>query len=70
MTGKYDIEILQNFGMMYHKSMPTPMVTNLKKVRYSKSNLVDPTIYRKLIDSLMYLVNTKPNIFFAVNMLS
>eukprot|EP00253_Pinus_taeda_P024424 PITA_24424 len=31
---------------------------------------VDPTLYRQLIGSLMYLVNTRPNICYAVNTLS
>ena len=30
----------------------------------------DPTLYRQLIESLMYLVNTLPDISFAVNSLS
>jgi hypothetical protein len=36
----------------------------------SDSQLVDATSYRYLIGSLMYLVNTKPNICFFVNTLS
>jgi hypothetical protein len=50
--------------------MATPMVTNLNFLSDSSSYLVDPTMYRQLIESLMYLVNTKPNIGFAVNTLS
>ena len=48
--------------------MVTPMVTNLKKVVTSDSELVDPRIYRKLIGSLMYLVNTKTIFFFYENL--
>jgi hypothetical protein len=48
--------------------MATPMVTDLKKLR--DSDPVESSLYRQLIDSLMYLVNTRPNICFAVNMLS
>jgi hypothetical protein len=58
--GKYTVEILQRFRMMDCKSMATPMVTNLKLLSDSSSDLVDPTMYRKLIGSLMYLVNTRP----------
>jgi hypothetical protein len=36
----------------------------------SDSGMVDATGYRKLIGSLMYLVNTRPNICFVVNTLS
>ena len=31
---------------------------------------MDATIYRKLVGSLMYLVNTRPDIFYVVNQLS
>jgi hypothetical protein len=50
--------------------MSTPMITNWKKLRASDSQLVDATVYRQLIGSLMYLVNTRLDIRFAVNTLS
>lgn len=58
--------------MMNCNSMITFMLTNLKKLSdsTSNSNLVDPTMYRELIGSLMYLVNTRPNICFEVSTLS
>ena len=53
-----------------NRPMTTPMITNRKKLHASESQLVDPTLYRRLIGSLMYLVNTRPDICFAVNTLS
>eukprot|EP00253_Pinus_taeda_P004145 PITA_04145 len=50
--------------------MSTPMITNWKKFHASDSELVDPTLYRQLIGSLMYLVNTRPDICFAVKTMS
>jgi hypothetical protein len=47
--------------------MSTPMVTNWKKLSVSDFQLVDATIYRQLIGSLMYLVNTQSNISFSMN---
>ena len=52
------------------RPMSTPMITNRKKLHASETELVDPTLYRQLIGSLMYLVNTRPEICFAVNSLS
>eukprot|EP00253_Pinus_taeda_P003947 PITA_03947 len=52
------------------KPMSTPMITNWKKLHASDSELVDSTLYRQLIGSLMYLVNTRPDICFAVNTMS
>ena len=68
--GKYTVNILSRFHMGDCRPMPTPMITNWKKLHASDSELVDPTLYRQLIGSLMYLVNTRPNICFAVNTLS
>eukprot|EP00253_Pinus_taeda_P033835 PITA_33835 len=41
--GKYVIELLKRFDMMECKPMTTPMITNLKMLRNSGSNSVDPT---------------------------
>jgi hypothetical protein len=70
--GKYTIEILKKYGMLNCKPMATPMVTNLKKLSVSSSDSgeIDLTLYKKMIGSLMYLVNTRPNIFYTVNALS
>jgi hypothetical protein len=68
--GKYAVKILQKFGMMDCKSMATHMTTDIRKVRDSNSDPVDPSLYRQLIGLLMYLVNTRPYIFFVVNTLS
>ena len=50
--------------------MDTPVSADIRKVKVSDSDPVDPYLYRQLIGSLMYLVNTRPNIFFVVNTLS
>jgi hypothetical protein len=46
------------------------MVTYLKKLRESDSDLVDLSLYKQLIGSLIYLVNTQLDILFVVNTLS
>jgi hypothetical protein len=68
--GKYTVEIQGRFGMMDCKSMATPMVTNMKLLSDSSSDLVDPTMYRQLIISLMYMLNTRTDICFVVNTFS
>ena len=68
--GKYVVEILKRFEMMDCKSMTTPMTTNLKLFGDTTSETVDDTLYRKMIGSLMYFTNMRPDIFFAVNTLN
>jgi hypothetical protein len=50
--------------------MATPMVSNLKLLQDMTSETVDVTLYRKMVGSLMYLTNTRPDICFDVNTLS
>ena len=61
-TGGYDyIEVMitdQNFS-----SKTTRLIVDLDL------NLMDPLVSRQLIGSLLYLVNTSPNICFAVSTL-
>jgi hypothetical protein len=68
--GKYAVEILKRFDMLECKSMNTPMETKFKLLVDTSSELVDATLYRQIIGSLMYLTNTRPDICFAVNTLS
>ena len=65
--GKYTVDILKRFGMLYCKSINTPMVTNLKLLNDDSSERVYVTLYRQIIGSLMYLTNTRPYICFVVN---
>jgi hypothetical protein len=68
--GKYTVEVLKRFNMLECKSMNTPMETKLKLLVDTSSDLIDATLYRQIIGSLMYLMNTRPDICFAVNTLS
>ena len=67
--GKYVVEIMKRFGMMHYKAMTTPMALNVKLLSDASSESVDTTMYRQMIGSLMYLIDTRPDIFFAVNTL-
>jgi hypothetical protein len=68
--GKYTVEILKRFDMLECKPMNTPMEAKLKLLVDTLSDLIDATLYRQIIGSLMYLMNTKPDICFVVNTLS
>ena len=48
----------------------TPMALNLKLLSDASLEMVDAMMYRQMIGSLMYLMNTRLDMFFAVNTLS
>eukprot|EP00253_Pinus_taeda_P017574 PITA_17574 len=56
--GKYANEILKRFHMEKGKPMQTPLVGNWRKEDATSGQLVAATVYRQLVGSLMYLVNT------------
>ena len=56
--------------MLDCKAMATTMDTNLKLLSDETSKLVEMTQYRQIIESLMYLTNTRSDICFVVNTLS
>ena len=65
-------EDTQEIGMVDCKSMPTPMELNFKKLSGSAAGpeLGNPTEYQQLVGGLMFLVNSSPNVCFAVNTLN
>jgi hypothetical protein len=56
------------YGRIY--SFLTPMETKLMLLVDTSSKLIDATLYRQIIGSLMYLTNTSSNIYFSINTLS
>ena len=64
------MDILNRFRMLDCKEIATPMESNLKLLCDASSYSVDAMMYHQMIESLMYLMNTRPHICFAVNTLS
>ena len=56
--------------MLDCKAMATPMDTNMKLLSNETSKLVYMTQYIHIIESLIYLTNTRPDIYFTVSTLS
>jgi len=56
--GKYANEILRRFHMEKCEPMQTPLAGNWRKEDAISGEVVEAIVYRQLVGSLMYLVNT------------
>jgi hypothetical protein len=68
--GAYAKKILDRSGMAGCNPCQFPMEPHLKLSKGSLEQAVDKTMYRSIVGSLRYLVNTRPNIAFAVGYVS
>lgn len=66
----YVKELLKKFDMEDCNSVATPMNEGTKLVKDDDSPKVNPSIYRSLIGSLLYVCSTRPDIMFSVAVLS
>ena len=67
---RYVGELLNKFCIQDCNPVSTPMEQNLKLTSNEGSTFEDPTKYRQLVGSLIYLTNTRPDITFDVGILS
>lgn len=66
----YAAKILQTAGLSGCKPSCTPMEPRLKLSKLSSAPSVDATFYRSIVGSLRYLVNSRPDLAFAVGYIS
>nr|GFA10371.1 copia protein [Tanacetum cinerariifolium] len=64
--GKYAAEILKKFDFLSVKTASTPIETQKPLVKDEEPADVDVHLYRSMIDSLMYLTASRPDIMFVV----
>ncbi|KAI3736523.1 hypothetical protein L2E82_26344 [Cichorium intybus] len=67
---KYTLDILEDTGMTGCRPSSFPMEQNLQLGQCDDSPRVDASQYRRLVGRLLYLQATRPDIAYAVNMLS
>jgi len=67
---KYSRDLLKKFGMLECKPIATPIEPNAKMCAHEGKDLEDVTMYRQLVGSLIYLTQTRPDISFAVGVMS
>ncbi|GJY08013.1 retrovirus-related pol polyprotein from transposon TNT 1-94 [Tanacetum coccineum] len=64
----YVLEIIKKYGMQSSDPVDAPMMDKSKLDEDLQGKLVDPTHYRGMIGSLMYLTSSRPDIVFVVCM--
>ncbi|GKA86068.1 hypothetical protein Tco_0807779 [Tanacetum coccineum] len=63
---KYASEIIKKYGLLTSDSVDTLMVEKNKMDEDLQGVLVDATLYRGMIGSLMYLTSSRPDLIYAV----
>jgi hypothetical protein len=64
---RYAMDMLKRFMMKNYKPTPTPIATEKKLDKEDVGPNVDPTLFKRLVGSLMYLTATRPYIMHVVS---
>ena len=64
--GKYARNLVKRFGLEKAAHARTSMATNAKLTNDPSGEFVDVTLYRSMIDCLLYLTASRPDIAFSV----
>lgn len=67
---KYAMEIIRRFGMEESNSVCNPIVSGYKLDRDEEGIKVDKTQFKQMVGNLMYITTTRPNLMFAVSLIS
>ena len=67
---KYASELLSQAGLTDSKTVDTPVELNAHLTPSEGKPLSNPSLYRRLVGSLVYLIVTRPDIFYAVHQVS
>ncbi|GKD13118.1 putative RNA-directed DNA polymerase [Tanacetum coccineum] len=67
---KYILDLLAEIGMINCKPADTPMMVNQKLFMEKKAKLADKNMYQRLVGKLIYLSHTRPDIAYAVRVVS
>ena len=67
---RYANDVLKIFRMLNCKPAVTPIATGTKLSKEDDGSKVDPTMYKRLVGSLMYLTTTRSDIMFTVSLIS
>ena len=64
---QYDSYLLKKFNMAECKASNSPFLSGIKLHEFGNSPMVDITLYRQLVGSLLYLTHTRIDLYYAVS---
>ena len=64
---RYSLDILIRFHMEDCKETPFPFLSGIGLEEGGSTSLVDNTLFRQLIDNLLYLTHSRPDISYCVS---
>ena len=67
---KYSRYLLEIFHMTYYKSVSNPFLSGVRLEDGRDTPLVDNTLYRQLVGSLLYLTQSRPYLSYVVGVVS
>ena len=67
---KYTSDLISRASITDSKIVDTPIEYNCRLNSHDGGSLFDATLYRQLVGSLIYLIVTCPDIFYAVHVVS
>lgn len=67
---KYSLDIIAETGLMGAKPVSFPLEQNHKLLRDEGEPMTDPFRYRRLVGRLIYLATTRPELSYAIHVLS
>ena len=67
---KHAHEVLKKVIMENRKLAPTPLMQNVKIIKDDGAEKIDASFYRSFIESLLYLVTSRPDLMYVVSLLS
>lgn len=66
----YTKDLISLVGLTNDKMVDTPLEINVKYGCENGAALLDPTMYRKIVGSLVYLTMTRPDISYVAQLKS
>ena len=64
---QYASDLPKKFNMAECKASKSPFLSGIKLHEFGNSPMVDITLYRKLVGSLLYLTHTRPDLSYAMS---